>query len=205
MDYVLGDLLSDQGCHSKVYEVKLDGCDELLIAKHITETYTYVEREINIATACSSLGIGPKIYKVHKIVSDQPEAIIIMKRYPLDLADYLLTNPSIQDLDKLMKALKTKLNMMHTNGFIHYDFTSDNIFCDTLSNELVEVVIGDYGSSFYDDDLCAFAGYRSDFNGMRDIEGVVRKMKKARTLGEIPPFLSSKLDLLKVLNRKCES
>lgn len=178
-------LVDQQGAHSEVREVIISNKE--YVAKIVTEDYTYIDKELPIAKICSDLKVGSKIIKT---IRKNNIAIIIMEKYSIDLADYLLTYPSNRTLDKLMDKIGYKLQLIHNNGIIHGDFTSDNI----MLNSIDDIVIIDYGCSYFSKEL---HHRRSDWNSFNYIQKGINQIKNGA-------IFKNKNDLLKAINPKCK-
>lgn len=164
----LGQPLGDQGAHSIVREAWLDG--KKYIAKAINEDYTDVPRELDISRIASDLGVGPK---VHGIIHDGAQGIIIMDQYEMSLEDYLYTHQDDPGrcFDQIIETLRDYVSKLHSRGIIHYDLTADNIFY----REPCSIVIGDYGRSFFS---TVEHFIQDDWNLLNRIEETIRTLQR---------------------------
>lgn len=89
---------------------------------------------------------------------------LVMKKYHCTLAEYLSTfNPSMQDRLMLLAQVFEGLDHMRRHNIAHRDLKLDNIFLDTFTGGVPQLVIGDFGCCLADNKHGLQIPYTSEY------------------------------------------
>lgn len=107
-----------------------------------------ITSEFEIAEKAHKLGLGPEVFDkficYNKGSYHAFKVIISDYMQGVSIAEWLKTNPSVEEQDRVHDLVKSKLDIMHANGIIHNSISTGNII---LVDDGKDVMITDYYSA----------------------------------------------------------
>ncbi len=152
------------GEYGTVYRLDENRCIKIVDVTQTLTNLKYINfmKEIEISKVAGNIGVGPKIYDAYVCVNDEDSScygIIYMEYlHGTTLSKYL--DHHSYNKEELKKKLDEKIIQLHSNGILHSDLHSDNVFVILDQNEqFVDIKIIDYGFSQYIKDYIYFRNH----------------------------------------------